>query len=151
MSEPAHLAASRRAAERHAARIAAGPPRHARLVPPAAVAVAVAAVAALAVSWPAAALLAALAAVLAGVAVEDRRNAWRWAPDPVTPARVLAPRAPAATEVEERVIDLRDPVAPTVAARHTPTAAVASGSVPRPRVAPEHKGGALRPPVVRKG
>ena len=120
------LAASRLAAQRHARSVAAGPPRLARWTAPAAGVSAVGAAAALPVARPAAYVLVALAVLLLAVHRGDRRNAWRYAPEPVAPARVLPPQRPAVIGLTA----LEEPVALGVPAQAVPVAAL-----PRPRAA----------------
>lgn len=127
-------AISLRAAQRHAVTIAAGPPPSARRSAPAA---AVAAVAAL-VCWPllpaAALALAALALLLLCVHRQDARNAWRYQPEPVTPARFLPPR-----RVVEQVV-VADVAEPAVRVLRAP--------VPEPRVPVEEHDGVRREAVA---
>jgi hypothetical protein len=128
------LAASRRAAEHHALAVAAGPPRSARWSLPSAVVCALGAAVALPLLRPAGLALAALAVLLLAVHRQDRRNAWRYVPEPVTPARLLPPLRP---EVQEVVTRTPVPAAPTskpaVKAVHVRTAAVPVLALPRPR------------------
>jgi predicted lysophospholipase L1 biosynthesis ABC-type transport system permease subunit len=149
--ENSSLAASRRAAQRHATAVAAGPPRSARWVAPAAAVSALAAAVALPLFRPAALALTATAVLLLAVHRGDRRNAWRYAPEPVAPARFLSPLRP----VEQApVIDLTapaepaQPATPVVAAVHVPTQVVPLPSIPESRMAAEDpRGGALHAPV----
>lgn len=134
------LAASRRAAEHHALAVAAGPPRSARWSLPSAVFCALGAAVALPLLRPAGLALAALAVLLLVVHRQDRRNAWRYVPEPVTPARLLPPLRP---EVQEVVTRTPVPAAPTskpaVKAVHFRTAAIPVLALPRPRTPVEDR------------
>lgn len=125
-------AASRRAAERHARVVAAGPPRHARWT---AWWAAVSGVGA-AVAWPllrpAALVLTALAVLLLAVHRQDRRDAWRYLPEPGEPGRVLPPLLPLPAQGD--VLDDRPrPAVPVVKEVHVPTQPVPIPDLPRPR------------------
>lgn len=125
------LAASRRAAEQHALAVAAGPPGTSRWTAPSAAVSAVGAAVALPLLRPAALVLTALAVLLLAVHRQDRRNAWRHLPEPATPARLLPPLRPLATQPAV-VVDLTEPAAPVVEVS-VPTQAVPSPSLPQPR------------------
>ena len=129
--ETSSLAASRRAAQHHVRSVAAGPPRSARRTAPAAGLSAVGAAVALPVLRPAAVALVALTVLLLAVHRSDRRNAWRYVPEPVVPARVLPPLRRAA---QTAVIDLAALEEPVPSGVGVPTQAVPV-LVPRPRVA----------------
>lgn len=119
---------SERAAARYAHSLELGPPRSARWTASGAAAAAVSAVVFVPLHVPTAVLLTGVAVLLLGVRRQDRRNAWRYAPEPAAPARFLPPlRQP------EKVIDLREPVAPVVAEVHQPTVPVPLDAVPAPR------------------
>lgn len=132
-------AISRRAAERHALAIAAGAPRSTRWAMPAAGATALGAAIALPLLRPAALALAAVTLLLLGVHRQDRRDAWRWSPEPATPARFLPPRRRAVQDAarEGAVLDRAAPVVDVVA---VPTQPVPVPALPRPRGAAEHPG-----------
>lgn len=114
---------------------------------PAASGSALAAALALPLFRPATLALTAMAVLLLAVHREDRRNAWRYAPEPVPPARFLPPRPVKQTPV----IDLTQPAEPAaliVAAVHVPTQVVPLPSIPKTRVAvADPHGGALPRPV----
>ena len=123
--EASSVAASRRAAQMHARTVALGPPRFARWTAVAAGVSACGAAVALPLFRPAAVALVALAALLLAVHRNDRRDAWRYVPQPVAPARFLPP--------------LRQPAKPAtliVSAVHIPTQ-VAVPDIPKPRLAVE--------------
>ena len=137
------LATSRRAAQRHARAVAAGSPRSARWTAPAAGASALGAALAVPLFRPAVVALAAVAVLLLAVHRGDRRNAWRYVPEPIAPARFLPPLRP----VEQApVSDLTAPAKPAepatlvepaglvVAAVHVPTQPMPLPSIPKPRV-----------------
>lgn len=136
------LAASRRAAQRHARAVAAGPPRSARWMAPAAGVSAFGAALVLPLFRPAALALTAVTVLLLTVHRGDRRSAWRYVPEPVAPARFLPPLRPAE---QAPVIDLTAPSEPAepatlaVAALHVPTQAVSLSSIPTSRVPVEDR------------
>ena len=142
------LRTSRRAAKRHTIAIATGAPRSARWVGPSAVLSALGAAIAAPLLRPAALALGALAVLLLAVHREDRRNAWRYVPEQVTPARFLPPLRPAQ---QQPVIELgltAEPAPPVVKAVHVPTQPVPLPALPRPRVADERpRGGEVHAPV----
>lgn len=141
------LAASRRAAQCHARTVAAGPPRSARRMAPAAAVSALGTTVALPLFRPAALALAAVAVLLLAVHREDRRNAWRYVPEPVQPARLVPP--PPAEQAP--VVDLSVTAEPTtlvVEAVHVPTQVVPVPSIPTSRAAVEDpRGEAVHEPV----
>ena len=132
------VALSRRAAERHALAVAAGAPRSARAVLPAAGATALGAAVALPLLLPAALALAAVTLLLLAVHREDRRNAWRYSPEPATPVRLLPPLKAAAQEPLSDETESVDAAASVVEAAHVPAQPVPAPALPRPRAAAEH-------------
>jgi hypothetical protein len=138
MSRPTTSPLSHRAAHLHALSLIAGPPRHQGLVLPGAAVTALAAAGALPFSSVAAVCLGLLAGLLVGIAVEDRRSAWRYRAAPSTPAQLLPPRLPSSPfepAQEPEVIDLRTTATPPVIAVHVPTPTLPVAFVPAPRVA----------------
>lgn len=132
--ESTSVAVSRHAAHRHARTVAGGPPRSARWTAPAAGVSAGAAVA-LPLLRPAALALAAMAVLLLAVHREDRRNAWRFSPAPVAPARFLPPLRRLEQAPVTNVTAPAQPATLVVAAVHVPTQVVPLPSIPKSRAA----------------
>lgn len=142
-------AASRLAAQRHALAVAAGAPRSARWMLPSAAVSALGAAVALPMLLPAGLALAALTVLLVAVHRQDRRNAWRYAPEPAAPGRFLPPLRPEERSAGTSTGATAAPtVKPAVKAVHVPTQPVRVAALPRPRVPVEHSSGGGQPAVV---